>query len=120
MSADIVSLSHVKAYLQESKYPEGFKKDDKRRLREKSQSFKVKGDELYHTVKGKLGVETLVICDDVRKQQILTRMHSGIVRRCYYGQNAKIAKFLNDSGGLDYLQMYGLMYACVILVRRKE
>jgi hypothetical protein len=92
MSADVESLRHVKAYLQETKYPEGYTKDEKRRIREKAQSFRVNGDNLYHTVKGKPMQKTLVIFNEGQKQEIMEEMHSGIVGGCHYGQTATIAK----------------------------
>ena len=77
-------------YLQSAEYPEGYSKVEKRGLRKKSEPFHLRGDELIHlSSKGK---ETVVVEDQVRRLEIMTTMHAGVIGGCHYGQNATITK----------------------------
>ena len=65
----------VVAYLSKGIYPDTLSKNEKRALRQKSQSFVLKEQVLYHL--GSKRKEALVITDDKRKQEIMTELHSG-------------------------------------------
>ena len=66
----------VVLYLEKGLYGEGLDKVDKRRLRQKCESFQLVNGELFHL--GKKNKLCRVILDDDRKTNIMTTMHSGL------------------------------------------
>jgi len=79
------SYEQVFSYLKESKYPDGASKNLKRRIREKSLSFFVSEDALYH--RGRKGKQQRVL----RKEEVpavLQEMRIPVVGGAHLGMNA--------------------------------
>lgn len=76
-------------YIKYKTYPEKFTKDQKRRIREKSKSFSVKGGDLIHI--GTADRKTRVIFEGKEKIRLIEIAHQGI-GGCHFGQVATITK----------------------------
>jgi len=71
-------------YISHKNYPVDFSKKQKRRLREKAQSFYVSNQSLFHKgVKGKK--QRVVKAADVKN--VVEEMHTSVVGGCHFGIN---------------------------------
>jgi len=77
-------------YIVDKIYPENITKDEKRRTREKSQSFAVTEGILLH--KNTNNVLCRVVVDDSEKSRIMSSLHADAIGGSHYGQNATIKK----------------------------
>ena len=79
----------LSAYLRSSVYVEGLSKADKRRIRERSLMFRLRGDCLIHVTS--CGKETKVVEDENARNALVEEMHKG-VGGVHYGQTATLSK----------------------------
>jgi len=80
----------VISYLTRREYPEGLSKHEKRRLRERCESFSVTEGVLMH--KGHKGKLARVVVDVQEKDRIVSTLHCSGVGGSHFGQSATIAK----------------------------
>ena len=83
------AIEELIRYLQNKSYPPNFQKNEKRRLREKSESFQCLEGSLYH--KGHGGKSQRVVTKD-EVPALLSQMHASVVGGCHFGQNATQSK----------------------------
>jgi hypothetical protein len=87
----IPDLQMIHVFLRSGTYPPKATPVLKRRIRAKSLSFVVQGEDLMH--KGPKGALTRVIFDDVEKDRIVRNSHGGFGGN-HFGQNATIKKVI--------------------------
>jgi len=82
---DATVYEAILRYKTSQTYPAAATKADKRRLREKSESFLVRDNKLFH--KGHKGKEQCVVQKD-EVPDLLEQMHASVVGGCHFGINA--------------------------------
>ena len=92
---DPLEAQELVNYLREGEYPDGSGKNEKRSLRQKSVSFAVENNNIYHlTFSNKqVSKKTLVIIGgEEEKQRILKEVHCGTIGGGHFGQIATFQK----------------------------